>query len=60
MLGSYEALGLIIAAKGLIRAKEFADRDFAEYFIMGSLASTAVALAVGVALRAAVGHLWAL
>lgn len=51
--GSYEALALLIAAKGLIRAQTFSDRDFAEYFIVGSLASILVAFVVGFILRAA-------
>lgn len=59
-LGSYEALGFLIAAKGLIRAREFEDRNFAEYFILGSLTSAAVALPLGVLLRVAVPILWSL
>lgn len=51
LAGSYEALGFIIAAKGLIRAKEFNDRNFAEYFIIGSLSSALVAVVVGVIVR---------
>jgi hypothetical protein len=57
-LGSYEALGFLVAAKGLIRAREFEDRDFAEYFILGSLASVAVALATGILLRVSLAYLW--
>jgi len=57
--GSYEGLGLLVAAKGLIRAREFEDRDFAEYFIVGSLASVTVALVLGLALRYAVAPFWA-
>jgi hypothetical protein len=57
-LGSYEALGFLVAAKGLIRAREFEDRDFAEYFILGSLTSVAVALAAGVLLHVALRYLW--
>ena len=45
--GSYEALAFLMAAKGLIRAKELEDRAFAEYFLVGSLASTLVALLAG-------------
>lgn len=56
--GSYEGLGLLVAAKGLIRAREFEDRDFAEYFIVGSLASVTVALVLGLTLRYAVAPLW--
>lgn len=49
--GQYEALGLILAAKGLIRSKEFEDRDFTEYFLLGSLASVLVAVVTGELLR---------
>jgi hypothetical protein len=59
-VGSYEALAFLVAAKGLIRAKEFEDRDFAEYFILGSLASVAVALVLGLILRVTVLYLWKL
>ena len=37
-------MGFIIAAKGPIRSKDLESRDFAEYFLVGTLASTAVAL----------------
>ena len=57
-VGSYEALGFLVAAKGLIRAREFEDRDFAEYFIVGSLVSVLVALVVGAALRVWVSTFW--
>lgn len=46
--GSYEALGFIIAAKGLIRSRELeTNRDMTEYFLIGSLTSVLVALATG-------------
>lgn len=59
-LGRYEVLGFLVAAKGLIRSREFEDRNFAEYFILGSLASTTVALLVGIALRTSVSYFWSL
>ncbi len=58
MVGSYEALGFIVAAKGLIRVKEFEDQNFAEYFIVGSLASVLLALVVGVVLGTLAVPLW--
>ena len=58
VLGSYEGLALLVAAKGLIRAKELEERDFAEYFIVGSLSSVAVALIVGIPLRPLLAYLW--
>jgi hypothetical protein len=42
--GSYAALAFLVAAKGLIRSEDLHDRDFAEYFLIGSLASVLVAL----------------
>jgi hypothetical protein len=38
----------------------FDNRDLAEYFIVGNLCSVAVAMAVGLPLRAAVSVLWLL
>jgi hypothetical protein len=45
--GSYEALGFLIAAKGLIRSEHFSNRDWAEYFLIGSLASVLIAVLAG-------------
>ena len=56
--GRYEVLGFLVAAKGLIRSREFEERNFAEYFILGSIASTTVALVLGMALRASVSYFW--
>ncbi len=44
--GNFEALGFLMAAKGLIRSKEFEDRDRAEYILIGSLASALIAVLV--------------
>lgn len=43
---NYEALGFLMAAKGLIRSKEFEDRDRAEYILIGTLASALIAVVV--------------
>ena len=56
--GSYAALGFLVAAKGLIRSEEFQNRDFTEYFLVGSLASVLVALCAGLILRFALMSLW--
>ncbi len=45
--GQFGALGLVIAAKALARFRGLEERDFAEYFLIGTLASLLVALAVG-------------
>lgn len=52
LLGQYGALGLVVAAKSLARFKALENRDFAEYFLIGTLASLLLALLGGVALRA--------
>jgi hypothetical protein len=57
--GSYAALAFLVAAKGVVRSDEFdKDRDFAEYFLIGSLSSVLVALCAGIALRFALLRLW--
>lgn len=57
--GSYEALGFVMAAKGLIRSRDLeVNRDLTEYFLIGSLASVAVALGTGIAARSVIQALW--
>jgi hypothetical protein len=51
-LGQFGALGLVVAAKSLARMKALEDREFAEYFLIGTLASLLLAVAGGLALRA--------
>lgn len=51
LLGEYGALGLIVAAKAIARFRGLEDRDFAEYFLIGTLASLLHALLVAVGLR---------
>ncbi len=54
--GSYEALGFITAAKGLIRSRDLENRAFAEYFLIGTLTSVALTLPLGLLVRAAIRH----
>jgi hypothetical protein len=56
--GSYAALGFLVAAKGLIRSEEFQNRDFTEYFLVGSFSSVLVALSAGLILRFVLLSLW--
>jgi hypothetical protein len=56
--GSYAALAFLVAAKGLIRSEELANRDFAEYFLVGSFSSILVALCGGLIIRFALLSLW--
>jgi hypothetical protein len=38
------AIGFVVGAKTLARFKQLDDRDFAEYYLLGTLASVAIAL----------------
>ena len=58
MLGSYPAIGFVMTAKGFVRAKEFEDRDYAEYFLVGTLGSSLVALLAGMLLAVVIHELW--
>ncbi len=51
LLGEYAAVGWIIAAKALARFKALEDREFAEYFLIGTLASFLLALLAGLGIR---------
>lgn len=43
--GAVAAIGFVVAAKTLARFKQLDDRDFAEYYLLGTLASVAIGLA---------------
>ena len=59
VMGAYGALGFLVAAKGLVRIKELEeDRDFAEYFLIGTLGSVLIALALGFLVRHAFLAWW--
>jgi hypothetical protein len=47
------AIGFVVAAKTLARFKQLDDRRFAEYYLLGTLASVSVALASGLLAAAA-------
>lgn len=51
LLAEFGALGFVVAAKALARFRGLDDRDFAEYFLIGTLASLLHALATGIGLR---------
>lgn len=57
LTGSTAAIGFVVAAKTLARFRQLDDRDFAEYYLLGTLASVAVALGSGLLAAAALGRL---
>ncbi|MFR8165021.1 MAG: hypothetical protein ACLU8D_02400 [Enterocloster sp.] len=44
--GEAGAIGFVLAAKSLARYKQFEDQDFTEKFLVGTLASAAIAIAL--------------
>jgi hypothetical protein len=58
LFGQWAALGFILVAKSIARFPEFrrrSDKDFAEYYLIGTLTSVFVALVSGALLRRIVG-----
>lgn len=51
LFGGLAAIGFVIAAKAAVRYPQFKKREFAEYFLIGTLTSVGVALLAGLALR---------
>jgi hypothetical protein len=47
LTGSYTAVAFALTAKSIARFKELDDKDFAEYYLLGTSASVATALLVG-------------
>lgn len=45
--GEYQALGFVLAAKALARHADLEKPPFAEYFLIGTLASVALSIAAG-------------
>jgi hypothetical protein len=54
----YSAVAFLMAAKGFIRSKDLENREWAEYFLLGTLASMAVALVGGIAIGKIIGAFW--
>ena len=57
--GTDAAIGFVVAAKTLARFRQLDDREFAEYYLLGTLASVAVAIVTALAGRAALSALLA-
>jgi len=53
LVGADAAIGFVIAAKTIARFRQLDDRDFAEYYLLGTLASVSVAIVTGLVARAA-------
>lgn len=51
LIDQWGALALVLAAKSIARFKDLQDRSFAEYYLVGTLASVLVAVATGLAVK---------
>ncbi len=52
-MGQWAALAVVLAAKSIARFEELRDRPFAEYYLVGTLASLLVAVLTGLAVQLA-------
>ncbi|MFL5778313.1 MAG: DUF3307 domain-containing protein [Chloroflexota bacterium] len=57
LTGAEAAIGLVIAAKTIARFRQLDDRDFAEYYLLGTLGSVAVAVSSALVASAALATL---
>jgi hypothetical protein len=48
LLGQYASIALIFTAKSIARFEELKDREFAEYYLIGTLSSILFAMLVGI------------
>lgn len=53
--GQFAAVGFILTAKGVVRYRDFKDRTFAEYVLIGTLLSTLLAFGVALILSGLIG-----
>jgi hypothetical protein len=53
LIGAEATIGFVVAAKTLARFRQLDDRDFAEYYLLGTLASVTVAIVTALVARAA-------
>lgn len=49
--GAYSGIAFIAAAKSIARFKQMDDRDFAEYFLLGTLASMFIGVVCGIVIK---------
>lgn len=55
LVGAEAVIGFVIAAKTIARFRLLDDRDFAEYYLLGTLASVSIAIVTALVARAAIG-----
>lgn len=51
LMGEFSAIGLILVAKGIARFEELKSRKFAEYFLIGTLTSFLISIAIAAVVK---------
>lgn len=54
--GAYPAIGFIVTAKSFARFKQLDDREWAEYFLLGTLTSMFLGILYGIVIRFVIGY----
>jgi hypothetical protein len=51
VVGAYPSIAFIVAAKSIARFKQLEDRNWAEYFLLGTLSSIFLGLMLGLLIK---------
>ncbi|GAG45853.1 unnamed protein product [marine sediment metagenome] len=51
LVGQYAVIGLVLAAKSVARFEELKKREFAEYYLIGTLMSSVIAIGAGIVIK---------
>ena len=57
LVDQYAAISIVFAAKSIARFKELDDRDVAEYYLLGTLASITLAVITGIIFKMIFGNI---
>ena len=55
LVDQYAAIGLVLAAKSIARFEDLKKREFAEYYLIGTLLSALIAIAAGIVVKYLIG-----
>jgi len=53
--GNITTIGFVIAAKALARFKELENKNFAEYFLVGTMCSVLITMIIGLFIKKIIG-----
>lgn len=58
IVNAYPAIGFVVAAKSLARFKQLDNRDWAEYFLLGTLISMFLGIIYGIVIKVVLNSFW--